>query len=103
MSLTVELLRKPTDSGVLDLLAFKINQYASRLNPSAPPEQQLDTVYKKAIATQVLVQGVVSKEEMRKQMLKKYGEGCFDEEAFENAWAVIRDYCLTGGANCIKQ
>lgn len=95
------IIKLPTESGLRNLLALKIREYDQRLE-EASEQDKFPTRYKHAIAVEVLVNGEADTEEIKRRMIDKYGVEAFDAYWFQMASDVINDYCLNGGANCIK-
>ncbi len=78
-----------------DALALKLKEYQDRLKLYKPPEEQISTVYKIAVAEQLVAAGEVDTNALAQKLAAKYG--FLDEIKFENACGVIADYVATGG------
>lgn len=95
----------PTESPVLVLtkdkkrlqqLNGKLAEYRGRRDPQYPPEMQMDTICKIAVLERLLRDSRVNTWEFSRELASTYGTS-FDVEAFNNACAVVEDYCQTGG------
>ncbi len=69
----------------------------SGIDTSKIGDDQIDTVYKLVILEQLLTKGAISGWIIIDQMKKLFGPR-FKALQFETAFAVIIDYCRTGGA-----
>lgn len=88
----------PTDETRKQQLHNKLVEYRKRLHPYRAPESQMDLVCKIAVLERLLNNGQVNTWELSREMVAKYGPG-FNTDDFNNACAVIGDYCETGGQN----
>jgi hypothetical protein len=79
-----------------EALEIKLESYKDRYDPEFSAEEQLDTIYKTAILEDLLDKGRTDKQSMMAKMSIKYK--IFDSNLFENAYRVIEDYNVTGGA-----
>ena len=77
-------------------LRQKLAEYKSRFNPRKAPELQMGTICKTRVLEVTLLLGQVDPSVLQARMSTEYGSS-FDPAAFQNAVAVIRDYCETGG------
>lgn len=82
------------------VLVIKLEEYKERLQQHSALGQQLDTIYKIAIAQELVNNGEVNTNDLAKRLAGKYGS--VDDDIFENACAVIQDYIKTGGKNTLS-
>ncbi len=82
-------------------LEAKLQEYNGRLQPYQAPEIQFDTICKIAISKALVETGEADLLEIQQELKNKYGNS-FDNEAFSNAWAVIKDYVETGGKHVVR-
>ena len=80
-----------------ELIEQKHASYERRYNPSLEPEQQLDTLYKKAITEALIQTGRADTATLARDLKSNYKK--FNAKVFYNAVVVIADYIKTGGEN----
>ena len=81
-------------------LEKKQAEYRSRIQPHQGPEQNLDTGMKIEVVQSPLDRGAIAVSCLLEELRVKLGE-LFSPGPFENACAVIEDYCETGVVNLI--
>lgn len=79
-------------------LKAKLKEYQGRIDPYRHPALQMGAICKKTVLERLLKDGKINTWELSEEMSKTYGLD-FDAESFDNACAVIKDYCKTGGAH----
>lgn len=77
-------------------LQAKLEEYKKRVESFRHPGAQMDTTFKIAVLETLLKNERVETWELSQQLASIY-RGHFDLKAFDNACAVIKDYCKTGG------
>ena len=101
-------IKLPENSEMVQRLQDKLGDYKQRLeyeeseiDPYKAPEtvfsMLVDTRYKIAVLEKLLNDGEVNTFELSKELNDQ--DGRLDTQAFNNACAVIDDYCKTGGKN----
>ncbi len=90
----------PEDPTRVRQLQAKLEEYKGRMTPSRAPETRMDTICKIAVLKRLLAQGKVTTWDLARELAANYGSG-YDPNAFNNACAVIQDYCETGGASAV--
>jgi len=83
---------------VVAMLGSKLAEYRLRYDPGHHPGMQMGTVCKIAVLERLLEKKKVKTWDLSLELAEKYGSH-FDEDDFNNACAVIKDYCKTGGKN----
>ena len=78
----------------------KLEEYKGRFNPKIDAKEQLDTIYKIAIAEELLTKREVNTWVVEKSLADRCGIS--NRELFQNAREVIEDYLKTGGENLEK-
>ena len=95
----------PSDEIIKGKLEKKLEEYKKRVeeikfqNPCTYPAliQSTTSAYKAEIVERLLKEGHVDTWQLSKELNEKHNY--FDVRNFENAAAVISDYCKTGGKN----
>ena len=106
-----KIIELPTDEALVNKLKNKLQEYIKRLKqaevsmyqaPEVIAQNTNDTRYKIFVLGELLKEGKVD-EEMLKEKVKvailKENQVIFDENSFNNAITVIKDYVETGGKN----
>ena len=91
----------PADSDLVARLRAKLGQYVSRQASATSPDVQADARYKIAVLDALLTKGSVHGLTIYRQLCAQEGDD-FDWNLFENAFSVVNDYCVTGGAGVIN-
>src|SRR4030042_4226739 len=86
----------PEDEAHKQQLHRKLEEYRQRIDPFRHPGLQMSAVCKKTVLEHLLRDGQVNTWKLSKDMAATHGQ-TFDIDAFNNACAVIDDYCKTGG------
>lgn len=85
-------------------LQRKLEEYKGRLNPMQHPDLQVlsdpDTTHKIAVLEALLRDKQVVTHDLCRELANKWGQR-FDGYSFNNACAVIDDYCQTGGEHAV--
>jgi len=84
----------PEERKRVEQLKMKLEEYKGRIST-------MGTICKKTILERLLKDGKISTWEIAEEMIKKYGSD-FNAGKFNNACAVILDYCTTGGENTVR-
>lgn len=86
----------PKDESLIQQLRLKLEEYKKRYNPYRSPELQMDTICKTQVLERLLRDGSVNTHELSKELYDTYGSS-LGGNSFNDACAVIADYCMTGG------
>ena len=100
----------PKDIEIVERMQEKLKDYKQRLEsekskigPHKAPEQVFstlaDTKYKITVLEKLLLEGSVDTHQLSRELDEKDGQ--LDQQAFENACAVIEDYATTGGKRVV--
>jgi len=89
----------PADEHRVKQLKAKLVQYNGR-NRYAAPEVDRDTFYKRYILNLLVNNGQIFWAEVSREV--EVACGWFSPGHFYEAWGIISDYCLTGGANVVN-
>ena len=94
---TLSALALPTDNPErVAQLRLKLEEYRSRHEAYQAPELQIKTIMKTVVLDRLLQEGRVQRTPLAGELAERFGSA-FSQAAFANAWAVIGDYCATGG------
>ena len=86
----------PMDRNRRKQLINKLAEYKKRYQPYCAPDLQMDVICKIAVLEAILLDNRVNTWDLSRKMQRKYGSA-FTLTVFNNACAVIDDYCQTGG------